>query len=62
VCLKHTSARLRRTPPKKQKQKVNSSSYQAFDSPSYPHLATLGIDVAWNTRALLRGEGAYRPR
>ena len=43
-------------------QKINSSSYQAFDSPGYPHLATLGIDVAWNERALLRGEGAYRPR
>ncbi len=43
-------------------QKVNSSSYQAFDSPSYPKLATLGIDVEWNDNYLLRPEGGYRPR
>jgi hypothetical protein len=43
-------------------QKVNSSSYQAFDSPSYPKLATLGIDVDWNEPFLLRPEGTYKPR
>ncbi|PNH01046.1 Glutamyl-tRNA(Gln) amidotransferase subunit D, partial [Tetrabaena socialis] len=41
---------------------VNSAAYQAFDSLSYPYLATLGIDVDWNTRMLLRVEGAYKPR
>jgi hypothetical protein len=35
---------------------------QAFDSPSYPLLAELGIDVAWNRRHLLKVEGAYTPR
>ncbi|GLC35534.1 hypothetical protein PLESTB_000197200 [Pleodorina starrii] len=43
-------------------QKVNSAAYQAFDSLTYPYLATLGIDVDWNTRVLLRVEGAYNPR
>ncbi|KAG2500713.1 hypothetical protein HYH03_001478 [Edaphochlamys debaryana] len=43
-------------------QKVNSAAYQAFDSLTYPYLATLGIDVDWNTRFLLRVEGAYTPR
>ncbi|GIM03335.1 hypothetical protein Vretimale_8082 [Volvox reticuliferus] len=43
-------------------QKVNSAAYQAFDSLTYPYLATLGIDVDWNTRVLLRVEGAYKPR
>eukprot|EP00198_Chlamydomonas_reinhardtii_P004437 XP_001693773.1 predicted protein [Chlamydomonas reinhardtii] len=43
-------------------QKVNSAAYQAFDSLTYPYLATLGIDVDWNTRYLLRAEGAYKPR
>ena len=43
-------------------QKVNSSSYQAFDSRTYPYLATLGIDVDWNERYLLKVEGSYRPR
>eukprot|EP01023_Acetabularia_acetabulum_P028099 TRINITY_DN2655_c0_g1_i2.p1 TRINITY_DN2655_c0_g1~~TRINITY_DN2655_c0_g1_i2.p1 ORF type:complete len:508 (+),score=64.53 TRINITY_DN2655_c0_g1_i2:152-1525(+) len=43
-------------------QKVNSSYYAAFDSPSYPHLANLGVDVEWNTRFLLRPQGTYRPR
>jgi hypothetical protein len=42
--------------------KVDSSSYQAFDTPSYPYLATLGIGLAWNHRLLLPLEGAYRPR
>eukprot|EP00775_Hariotina_reticulata_P006054 gene6054-6292_t len=43
-------------------QKVNSSNYQAFDSPGYPHLATLGVEVEWNERYLLKVEGSYRPR
>eukprot|EP00891_Asterochloris_glomerata_P003765 jgi/Astpho2/3765/Aster-04942 len=43
-------------------QKVNSSSYQAFDSPSYPPLAVLGIDVGWKHKYLLQVEGTYRPR
>ncbi len=42
-------------------QKVNSASYQAFDSFGYPHLATLGISVDWNERYLLRVQGAYKP-
>lgn len=43
-------------------QKVNSSAYQAFESPSYPNLATLGVDVDWDLRYLLKVEGVYRPR
>ncbi|KXZ49354.1 hypothetical protein GPECTOR_22g948 [Gonium pectorale] len=43
-------------------QKVNSAAYQAFDSPTYPYLATLGIDVDWNTRVMLRPQGVYKPR
>lgn len=43
-------------------RKVNSSTYQAFDSPGFPHLATLGVDVEWNERFLLRAEGGYVPR
>ncbi|MEW5300639.1 MAG: hypothetical protein WDW36_003554 [Sanguina aurantia] len=43
-------------------QKVNTSSYQAFDSLSYPRLATLGIDVDWNERYLLKVEGSYNPQ
>ncbi|KAI8463151.1 MAG: Asparaginase/glutaminase [Monoraphidium minutum] len=43
-------------------QKVDSSSYQAFDSPGYPPLATLGIGVDWNHKFLLQSEGSYRPR
>ena len=39
---------------------VNSSSYQAFDSPTYPHLATLGVQIEWNQRYLLNVEGVYR--
>jgi hypothetical protein len=35
---------------------------QAFDSPSYPPLAELGIDVAWNRRYLMKVEGQYTPR
>ncbi|PSC69818.1 L-asparaginase 1 [Micractinium conductrix] len=43
-------------------QKTNSSAYQAFDSLNYPHLAAMGVDVEWNTRAMLNVEGVYRPR
>ncbi|GMH34131.1 hypothetical protein BSKO_01965 [Bryopsis sp. KO-2023] len=43
-------------------QKVNSNSYGAFESSSYPNLATLGVDVDWKSRYLLRVEGVYRPR
>ena len=43
-------------------QKVNSSAYQAFDSPGYPHLADMGIEVGWNHAALLKDRGTYRPR
>eukprot|EP01026_Neomeris_dumetosa_P010292 TRINITY_DN13836_c0_g1_i1.p2 TRINITY_DN13836_c0_g1~~TRINITY_DN13836_c0_g1_i1.p2 ORF type:complete len:237 (+),score=46.65 TRINITY_DN13836_c0_g1_i1:33-713(+) len=44
------------------KKKKRESQYAAFDSPSYPHLASLGVDIEWNMRFLLRPEGAYRPR
>ncbi len=33
--------------------KVSTSSFDAFDSPNYPALAELGIDVQWNLPALL---------
>lgn len=42
--------------------KTNSSAYRAFSSPSYPPLATLGVDVEWNTTALWKDPGVYRPR
>lgn len=42
-------------------QKVNSSAYQAFDSPDYPHLATLGVDVEWKEQYLLRDRRDPRP-
>lgn len=43
-------------------QKVNASSYSAFDSPSYRHLATLGVDIDWHEEYMLRSVGTYRPR
>lgn len=43
-------------------QKVHSSTYQAFDSPSYPPLAQLGVEIEWNKKFLLQPEGVYRPR
>ncbi len=43
-------------------QKVDSMVYRAFQSPTMPPLATLGVDVQWNTRGLLVPEGTYRPR
>ncbi len=35
-------------------QKVHSSAYRAFDSLTYPPLATLGVDVEWAYRNLLQ--------
>lgn len=35
-------------------QKVHSSAYRAFDSLTYPPLATLGVDVDWGNRYLLQ--------
>mmetsp|Transcript_8954 Transcript_8954/g.29448 ORF Transcript_8954/g.29448 Transcript_8954/m.29448 type:complete len:460 (+) Transcript_8954:44-1423(+) len=43
-------------------RKMNTSQYAAFASPSFPVLANLGVDVAWNEQALLRSQGVYRPR
>jgi len=43
-------------------QKQHTATYQAFASPSYPHLAQLGVDVEWNRASLLQVEGVYRPR
>lgn len=31
---------------------------QAFDSPNYPYLAEMGVDISWNAQLLLR----VRPR
>jgi L-asparaginase/Glu-tRNA(Gln) amidotransferase subunit D len=42
--------------------KAHSAHYGAFESPSYPPLAVLGVDVEWNANALLRPEGSYTPR
>eukprot|EP00887_Chlorella_sp_A99_P002278 scaffold10.g2278.t1 len=43
-------------------QKINTSDYMAFDSPSFPPLARLGIDVDWREELLLKHRGAYTPR
>lgn len=43
-------------------QKVHSSAYRAFASPSYPPLASLGVDVDWDVPALLPGGVVYQPR
>jgi L-asparaginase type I len=45
-------------------RKTNASSYHAFASPGYPPLAQLGVDVAWNTAAMLAPAqtGPYTPR
>lgn len=42
--------------------KVNTNNYQAFDSPSYPPLCSLGVNLEWNRDALLQPSGVYRPR
>lgn len=43
-------------------QKVHSQTYRAFESPTYPALARLGVDVDWDEARLLRPNGAYTPR
>ena len=45
-------------------RKTNASSYNAFSTPTYPPLAQLGVDVGWNTAAILSDQqrGVYRPR
>lgn len=43
-------------------QKINSTTYQAFDTPAHPPLALLGVDIEWNRNSLLHPEGVYRPR
>eukprot|EP00899_Mesostigma_viride_P022167 jgi/Mesvir1/3134/Mv16306-RA.1 len=43
-------------------QKANASSYSAFNSPSYPDLAVLGVDIEWREDLLHRHVGVYRPR
>jgi L-asparaginase len=43
-------------------QKVHTSLYQAFDSPSWPCLARLGVGVEWARGALLDPVAVYRPR
>lgn len=42
--------------------KYSSSAYSAYKSPTYPHLATLGVDIEWDTRALYTCTQVYRPR
>lgn len=37
--------------------KLSTSRLDAFDSPNYPHLATIGIDIEWNQPALLPRAG-----
>lgn len=36
-------------------QKVSAQQFDAFDSPNYPHLATIGIDIALHQHLLLPG-------
>ncbi|WZN63735.1 L-asparaginase [Chloropicon roscoffensis] len=44
-------------------RKVHSSVYRAFDSPMYPNLAELGVEVDWNHSNLLEaGADVYQPR
>ncbi|QDZ20787.1 asparaginase/glutaminase [Chloropicon primus] len=44
-------------------RKVHSSMYSAFDSPMYPHLAELGVEVEWNHHQLLKAQhDVYQPR
>lgn len=35
-------------------QKINSEGFNAFDSPNYPHLATVGIDIKVHQHLLLK--------
>jgi len=41
-------------------QKVSTTAYRAFDSPSHPPLAVLGVDVEWNEAALFKDPGVRR--
>lgn len=43
-------------------QKTSSTAYRAFESPTHPPLAKLGVDIEWNTSALWIDPGIYRPR
>jgi L-asparaginase len=43
-------------------QKINSTTYQAFGSPSYPLLAELGVEVEFKKSALLVQPICYQPR
>jgi L-asparaginase len=42
--------------------KAHSAHYAAFESPSHPPLAVLGVDVEWDRSALLVPQGSYAPR
>jgi len=35
-------------------QKINAQQFNAFDSPNYPHLASIGIDIELNSQLLLK--------
>ena len=44
-------------------RKVHTSSYTAFESPNYSHLAQLGVELEWSSSALLRPTDIlYQPR
>ena len=43
-------------------QKTSSTAYRAFESPTHPALASLGVGVEWNQNALWKDPGVYRPR
>eukprot|EP00180_Rhodochaete_pulchella_P001507 Plantae.Rhodophyta-Rhodochaete_pulchella.ctg23210.p1 GENE.Plantae.Rhodophyta-Rhodochaete_pulchella.ctg23210~~Plantae.Rhodophyta-Rhodochaete_pulchella.ctg23210.p1 ORF type:complete len:238 (+),score=24.23 Plantae.Rhodophyta-Rhodochaete_pulchella.ctg23210:2921-3634(+) len=43
-------------------QKTNATVYRAFSSPTYPPLATVGVELEWEDNLLLRDVGVYRPR
>ena len=44
-------------------RKVHSSVYDAFDTPMYPHLAKLGVEIEWNHARLLQAsDDVYQPR
>jgi len=44
-------------------RKTHSSVYSAFESPMYPNLAELGVEVEWNHSALLHASSdVYQPR
>ena len=40
-------------------QKVHSQTYRAFESPTYPVLARLGVGVDWDEARLLQPHGAF---